>query len=173
MIPKRVHWLLKKRKHDEEDEDEEGKGKPVLIEMSGYELKDDAHKIIDWTARTLRPYNGGDQDLFWSKMPMKATPVIEDIKIGHLTKAPINPNMIAKIHNRGVDTTGKQWLSSNYAVEGKGGRIRAENDRTAGAFILDYAEPSGVWEAIDAIYNYQIALRAVQSSHRIGQLIYY
>ena len=40
---------------------------------------------------------------------------------------------------------GKQWLSSNYAVESKGGRIRADNDRTAGAFVLDYLEPTGVY----------------------------
>ena len=160
----------RKRKHDEEEEDDV-KGMPELIVIPEHELRDNAHTVIDWTARSLRPYNGGDQDLFWSKVPKKVSPVIEDIKIGHLTKAPINPNVIAKIHDRGTETTGKQWLSSNYGVEGKGGKIRAENDRTAGAFVLDYAEPSGVWEAIDAIHNYQIALRSVRPEDWTADLL--
>ena len=67
--------------------------------------------------------------------------------------------------------TGKQWLSSNYAVEGKGGRIRADNAKTAGAFVLDYSEPSGVWETVDVIHNYTAALRCVRPDDHTGELM--
>lgn len=159
-----------KRKREMEEE-EEGAQDPVLIHLTNHELKDDAHAVIDWEARSLRPYNGGDWDLYWKKMPAKAVPVIEDLAMGHVTKAPINPNVIRKLHNRGEETTGKQWLSSNYAVEGKGGRIRADNDRTAGAFVLDYQEATGVWEAVDAIHNFTVALRFVRPEDHTGELM--
>jgi hypothetical protein len=149
----------RKRNDDEDEESEEASGQPVLIHKQGHELKDDAHSVIDWEARKLRPYNGGDMDLYWAKQPIRVKPVIEDLKMGHVTKAPINPNVIAKMHDRGKDTTGKQWLSSNYAVEGRGGRIRADNDRTAGAFVLDYIEATGVWDVVDAMHNYCAILR--------------
>ena len=161
----------KRKRGDDEDEEEEAAGTPVLVHLPEHDLKDDAHTVIDWEARQLRPYNGGDWDLYWSKMPIKSEPVIEDIKIGHMTKAPINPNVIKKLHNRGTETTGKQWLSSNYGVEGKGGRIRAESDRTAGAFILDYNGPTGVWDAVDGIHNYTTALRQVRPDDWTGELM--
>ena len=142
-----------------------------MLDIPNHHVKDDAHSCIDWEVRKVRPYNGGDWEDYWGKMPRRATPVIEDVKMGHITKAPINPNVIAKIHDRGADTTGKQWLSSNYAVEGKGGRIRADNDRTAGAFVLDYIEPNGVWDAVDAVHNYATVLRQVRPDDWSGELL--
>ena len=143
----------KRKRNEEDDEEEEAKGRPVLIHKPNHDLKDNAHDVMDWVARvSCRPYNGGDQELFWANMPVKSMPVIEDLKMTHLTKSPINPNIIGKLHDRGKETTGKQWLSGNYAVEGKGGRIRADNDRTAGAFVLDYTEPSGAWDVIDGMH---------------------
>ena len=151
-----------KRKRENEEEEEEVKSKPVLLDVRNHHLKDDAHTVMDWKAREVRPYNGGDQDLYWRMRPRKSLPVIEDLKMQHLTKAPINPNAIAKLHDRGADMTAKQWLSSNYSVEGKGGKIRADNDRSAGAFVLDYSMAKGPWEAMDAIQNYTMALRLVR-----------
>ena len=161
----------KRKREDEEEEEALAKSRPILIHKVGHELKDDAHSIIDWEARKLRPYNGRDWELYWSKIPMKALPVVEDVDLDRLTKAPINPNVLRKLHDRGQDLTAKQWLSSNYVVEGKGGRIRAENDRTAGAFVLDYLEPSGVWEAVDAVHNYTAALRCIRPEDHTGELM--
>ena len=158
-------------KRKREEEEEEVKSTPVLIDVERHHLKDDAHVVIDWVARGLRPYNGGDYELFWSKMPRKALPIIEDLKMGHLTKAPINPNVISKCHDRGAETTAKQWLSANYSVEGKGGKIRADNDRSAGAFVLDYAVARGPYEAIDAIHNYTMVLRQVRPEDWTGELL--
>ena len=151
-----------KRKREEEEE-EIVKSLPVLIDIESHHLKDDAHNVLDWKAREwLRPYNGHDQELYWSKRPRKCLPVIEDLEMAHLTKAPINPNVIAKLHDRGADMAAKQWLASNYSVEGKGGKIRADNDRSAGAFVLDYSLAKGPWEATDAIHNYTVVLRMVR-----------
>ena len=104
-------------------------------------------------------------------MPRKVDPVIEDLKMSHLTKAPINPNVIVKLHNRGAETTAKQWLSTNYSVEDRGGKIRATSNHTAGAFILDYQEPKGVWEAVDAVHNYAMVLRMVRPDDWSGELL--
>ena len=150
-----------KRKRENEEE-EEVKSKPVLIDVRNHHLKDDAHTVMDWKAREVRPYNGGDQDLYWRMRPRKSLSIIEDLKMQHLTKAPINPNAIAKLHDRGVDMTAKQWLSSNYSVEGKGGKIRADNDRSAGAFDQDYSMAKGPWEGMDAVQNYTMTLRLVR-----------
>jgi hypothetical protein len=154
-----------------EEEEDEVRSDPVMIEVEQHHLRDDAHDTIDWVARGLRPYNGGDHVLFWGKMPRRSLPVIEDIKMEHLTKAPVNPNVIAKCHDRGAETTAKQWLSSNYSVEGKGGKIRADNDRSAGAFVLDYAVAKGPYEAVDAIHNYTMVLRQVRPEDWTGVLL--
>ena len=161
----------RRREEDEEEDVEVVKAQPKMIDVPGHHLRDDAHTVLDWTARLVRPYNGGDWDLYWSKMPRKATPVMEDIKKGHLTKAPINPNVIAKLHDRGKETAAKQWLSANYSVEDRPGKIRAKDDRSAGAFLLDYESPRGVWEAVDAVHNYTMALRMVRPDDWTGELL--
>ena len=155
---------------DEEDSEEEDENtRPRVLTFK--EVKDDAHTIIDWKLRaSLRPFNG-DWKTYWAKMDRKATPVIEDIQMAHLTKAPINPTVIKKSHDRGAETTGKQWMSSNYSVEDKGGRIRATNDRTAGAFVLDYEDPRGPWEATDSIFNYAMVLQCVRPNDWTGLLL--
>ena len=135
-----VNKSRKRKRGDDDDDDseeeEKAESQPKLITFK--DVKDDAHTVIDWKLRAnIRPFNGSDWKTYWGKMPRKVTPVIEDVQISHLTKAPINPTVIKKLHDRGAETTGKQWLSTNYSVEDKGGRIRATNDRTAGAFVLD------------------------------------
>ena len=160
----------KRNKSDDEDEDEV-KSRPKLIKIANHLLEDDAHTVLDWKARMIRPYNGGDWKLYWENRPRKDSPTIEDLDLSHLTKAPNNPNVIAKIHDRGCQTTAKQWLSSNYAVEERGGRIRATDDKSAGAFVLDYEEPRGVWEAIDAVHNYTMVLSMVRPDDWSGRLL--
>ena len=163
----------RKRGEDEEDgsEDEEvGRSQPKL--RSFKDVKDDAHTVIAWKLRAgIRPFNGSDWKSYWENMDQKATPVIEDIQLAHLTKAPINPTVIKKLHDRGAETSGKQWLSTNYSVEDKGVRIRATNDRTAGAFVLDYDDPEGPWEAVDSIFNYAMALSRVRPDDWTGILL--
>lgn len=161
----------KRDRSDDEEDDLEGRSAPKLILIENHLLKDDAHSILDWKARGVRPYNGGDWKYYWANRTRKDTPVIEDLSLSHLTKAPINPNVIAKVHDRGCQTTAKQWLSSNYSVEEKGGRIRATDDKTAGAFVLNYEEPKGVWEAVDAIHNYNMVLGQVRPDDWTGRLL--
>ena len=109
--------------------------------------------------------------VYWSKRPRKDLPVLEDLDLQHLTKAPINPHVIAKIHDRGALTTAKQWLSSNYSVEEKGGRIKVVDDKSAGAFMLNYEDAKGVWEAVDAIHNYLMVLGQVRPDDWSGRLL--
>ena len=66
----------------------------------------------------------------------------------HVTRAHINPNMLQKLHDRGEDMTEKQWLSSNYSVEGKGCGFRADND-----FILYCQEPRENESPKGYVYN--------------------
>ena len=161
----------KRTRSEDEEEDTEAKSQPKLIRIENHLLEDDAHNILDWKARAIRPYNGGDQKLYWASRPRKDTPVIEDLNLSHLTKSPINPNVIAKVHDRGCQTTAKQWLSSNYSVEEKGGRIRATDDKSAGAFVLNYDEPKGVWECVDAVHNYVMVLGQVRPDDWSGRLL--
>ena len=161
----------KRCRSDDEEEDMEAKSQPKLIRIENHLLEDDAHSIIDWKARLIRPYNGGDLKLYWANRPRKDLPVIEDINLSHLTKSPINPSVIAKVHDRGCQTTAKQWLSSNYSVEEKGGRIRATDDKSAGAFVLNYEEAKGVWDAVDAVHNYCLVLGQVRPDDPSGRLL--
>ena len=79
--------------------------------------------------------------------------LIEDLKMRHVTRAHINPSMLQKLHDRGEDMTEKQWLSSNYSVEGKGRWIRADSDRSASAFILYCQEPRENESPKGYVYN--------------------
>ena len=119
-----------KRKRAEAELEEE-RGTPVLVHIENHTIHDDAHSEFDWVARSLRPY-AGSQELYWKNQPRVSRPIIEDLQMDHFSKASINPNLIAKLHDRGAMMTGKQWLSSNYAVEGRWGKIRADSDKTAG-----------------------------------------
>ena len=162
----------KRRGEEEDDEDEEVEAGPKLISIKNHHFKDDAHSVIDWKVRTsIRPFNGEDRKKFWEKMPRRAEPALEDIQLGHLTKAPINPAVIKKLHDRGTKTAGKQWLSTNFSVEDKGGRVKFYDDRTAGAFLLDYEDSKGPWEAIDGIFNYAMALRMIRPEDDSGILL--
>ena len=162
----------KRRCKSDDGEEEQIKSMPKLVRLENHLLEDDAHTVLDWKVRfSIRPYNGGDWKLYWSKRPIKDEPVLEDLNLSHLTKSPINPNVIAKVHDRGCQTTAKQWLSSNYSVEEKGGKIRATDDKTAGAFVLSYEEPKGVWEAVDAVHNYTMVLGQVRPEDWSGRLL--
>ena len=171
MLKSQLEMTGPKRKRAEEEEEEAVDSSPILIDVKNHHLRDDATTIIDWKARDLHPYNGGDQDLYWSRRPKKAVPVIQDLRMSHLTKVPINPKVCIKVHDRGAETTAKQWLSSNYGVEEKDRKLRAERDGMAGAFLLDYNEPKGVWEAVDAIHNYAAVLRQVRPDDWTGELL--
>ena len=159
-----------KRKREEEEE-EGPKSRPILIDIPNHHLKDDAHTELDMVARSVRPYNGGDQAAYWAKRRQKAEPVIEDLKMTHLTKTPVNPSTIAQLHDRGFATSAKQWLSSNYSVRDNDRKIRAAEKGTAGAYYYDYAEAASVWDAVDAIHNYTMVLRMVHEDDWTGQLL--
>ena len=96
----------RKRTESEKEEEEEVKSTPILIHLENHTIKDDAHTVFCWESRSLRPF-AGEQSVYWSNMKRVARPIIQDLKMGHFTKAAINPNMIAKLHDRGADMTGK------------------------------------------------------------------
>lgn len=166
-----VTEVMKGKRKREDDEEEGHKSRPILIDIENHHLKDDAHSVLDMTARSLRPYNGGDLAAYWAKRRQKEEPVIEDLKMSHLTKEAVNPRVIAMLHDRGLETAPKQWLSSNYSVRDNDRKMRATDKGTAGAFYYDYAEPAGVWEAVDAVHNYTMCLRMVREDDWSGQLI--
>jgi hypothetical protein len=66
----------------------------------------------------------------------------------HLTEVPISAACFAKLPGRGADTAHKQWLSSNFGVGGKGGGIRVDTDKAAGAFMFGHKELMGAGEAV-------------------------
>jgi hypothetical protein len=148
----------KRKKPEEEDE---VKSQPVMLDIPNHHLRDDAHDTLDHIARRIRPFNGKNLDDFWKKRPIKALPVMEILNMGHLMKNMVNSKVIAKMHDRGEQLAGKQLLSSNYSVEAKGGKIKLDNDRTAGAYVYNYNYARGAWEVVDAIMNYVMVLRMV------------
>jgi hypothetical protein len=149
-----------KRKKSE-DEEEVAKSQPVLLEIENHHLKDDAHDIIDWKARLVRPYNGKSQDEYWTKRPRKAEPVLEMLNIAHLTKNMVNPSVIGKAHDRGQQTTGKQWLSSNYLVEQRAVKVRLDNPQMAASCHWNYEPAKGCHDVVDAIWNYIMVMHLV------------
>ena len=161
----------KRGEEDEDDSDEDVVAGPVLIDVEHHHLKDDAHTVLDWVARSVRPYNGGDQEAYWAKRPRRDEPVLEDLKMAHLTKVPINPAVLAKAHDRGAETTAKQWLSTNYSVRSNDCKMRATDKGTAGAFFYDFQEPKGVWESVDAVFNYTMALMMIRPDDWTGILV--
>ena len=161
----------KRKNRDDSEEDEEAQGMPVLINIPGHDILDDAHTVIDHKARSVRPFNGEDHNAYWAKRPRKEVPVIEDLNMSHMTMAPINPKVIALLHDRGAEMTPKMWLSSNVAVENKGGKIHLDSDRKAGSFMLNYVEAASVFEAVDACHNYNMALRQVRPDDWTGTIL--
>jgi len=155
---------MRGRRKREEEEEEGPKSRPIVIDIQNHHLKDDVHTELDMVARSVRPYNGGDQAAYWAKRRQKAEPVIEDLKMAHLTKTPVNPSTIAQLHDRGFATSAKQWLSSNFSVRDNDRKIRAAEKGTAGAYYYDYAEAASVWDAVDAIHNYTMVLRMVHEA---------
>ena len=103
-----------KRKRDEEQEDDQEE--PILVSFLGHDLRDNAHDIIDWEARSLRPYMG-KQEEFWARQGRKCKPVLQNLKDKHLTKSPANPKLIAKLQDRGAEVTLKMFHFKNINVE--------------------------------------------------------
>ena len=161
----------RKRKDEQEDSDDEEVAGPVLIDVEQHHLKDDAHTILDWVARGIRPYNGGDLPAYWDKRPRRDEPVLEDLKMAHLTKVPINPTVLAKAHDRGLETTAKQWLSTNYSVRNNDCKMRVTDKGMAGAFFYDFQEAKGVWECVDAVFNYAMSLMMIRPDDWTGLLL--
>ena len=162
----------KRRRRDEQEdsEDEEVAG-PVLIDVENHHLKDDAHTILDWVARSVRPFNGGDLLVYWKDRKTRDESVLEDLKMSHLTKVPINPTVLKKAHDRGMETTAKQWLSSNYSVKNNDCKMRVADKGMAGAFFYDFQEPKGVWECVDAVFNYAMTLMMIRPDDWTGLLL--
>lgn len=160
----------KKRKRVHEEEEEEV-AKPVLIDVKDHHLQDDAHSVLDWKARALRPFNGRDLKMYWENVPVKAKPVLEDIAMSHLTKVPINPSIVAKAHDRGAETTAKQWLSTNYSVRSNDCKMRATDKGTAGAFFYEFQDAKGVWESVDGVHNYMHVLSLIRPDDYSGRLL--
>lgn len=161
----------RRRRDDQEDSEDEEVAGPVLIEVKNHHLKDDAHSILDWVARGVRPYNGGDLQAYWEERKRRDEPVLEDLKMSHLTKVPINPTVLAKAHDRGMETTAKQWLSSNYSVRNNDCKMRVTDKGMAGAFFYDFQEPKGVWECVDAVFNYAMSLMMIRPDDWTGLLL--
>jgi hypothetical protein len=143
---------------------------PVLLDVSDHHLKDDGHQVIDFVARSVRPLQC-EQDLWWKNQPRVARPVMEDLKVSHLTCSSISPKTIARVHDRGAELTLKMFLSSNVGVETRDGKLRFDTDSLQGAFLLDYHEPQGVWEAVGAVHNYVTILRLIRTEDYSGHVM--
>ena len=161
-----------KRKRCREEDDEEVE-KPVLIDVKNHRLLDDAKTVFDWKARSLRPFNGADQKVYWENMPVKYKPVLEDVDISHLTKMPVNPSVVAKAHDRGEETTAKQWLSTNYSVRSNDCKMRASDKGLAGSFFYDFQDSKGVWEVVDGVFNYMHVLSVIKPEDYSARLLLY
>lgn len=100
-----------KRKLEEEDKEADG---PIMIDLPGHHLKDDAHSVMDKVARLLRPWMGSQADL-WKAHPRKVKPVLQDLKDRHLTKSCVNPRVVEKMHDRGAELTLKMFHHKNVS----------------------------------------------------------
>ena len=96
---------------------------------------------------------------------------MEYLKIAHLTRSNISPKTIARVHDRGAELTLKMFLSSNVGVESRDGKLRFDSNSLQGAFLLDYHEPQGVWEAVGAVHNYITVLRGIRTEDYSGHVM--
>ena len=143
---------------------------PILLDVPDHHIKDDGHDTIDFVARSVRPLQC-EQDIWWKQQPRVARPVLEDLKMTHLTCSSISPKTIARVHDRGAELTLKMFLSSNVGVESRDGKLRFDTNSVQGAFLLDYHEPQGVWEAVGAVHNYITVLKGIRSEDYSGHVM--
>lgn len=113
----------------------------------------------------------GTQTEFWKNQKQFAKPIKEDLLDSHLTSSAVNPKVIAKMHDRGAEVNAKLFLEGNANVDHRPGKIKLEDDHTAGSFQRDYVELQGVWQAVDAAWNYATALRSIRPGDHSGHLI--
>jgi hypothetical protein len=104
----RMGRIPKKSKLDETDLDEPEP--PVLIHIENHTIKDDAHKVIDFVARSVRPLQC-DQTVWWTQQKRVSRPVKEDLEDSHLTASSVNPRTVARLHDRGAEINNKMFLS--------------------------------------------------------------
>ena len=86
----------------------------------------------------------GTQTEFWKNQKQFAKPIKEDLLDSHLTSSAVNPKVIAKMHDRGAEVNAKLFLEGNANVDHRPGKIKLEDDHTAGSFQRDYVELQGV-----------------------------
>jgi hypothetical protein len=127
----------KRRRETECDDDQE---EPILVSIPGHNLLDNAHDVIDWDARSLRPFMGKQEEL-WKREGRKSKPVLQNLRDGHLTKSPANPKLVAKLHDRGAEITLKMFHYKNINVEHRHGKLKLDHQASTAAFQYDYAEP--------------------------------
>lgn len=157
-----------KRKLEEEDKDADG---PIMIDVPGHHLKDDAHTVMDKAARLLRPWMGSQADL-WKAHPRKVKPVLQDLKDRFLTRSSVNPRVIEKMHDRGAELTLKMFHHKNVSdklfvclvvclfdplncqpdvqvnVDHRRGKLRLDADGHSAAYQQDYLEPQGKFDTL-------------------------
>ena len=75
------------------------------------------------------------------------------------------------MHDRGAELAVKMFLESNVNVDHRPGKVKLDSDGTTGAFQHDYVEAQGVWQVVDAVWNYTTALRSIRPSDYSGHLI--
>ena len=135
--------IPKKGKLDEIDVDEPEH--PVLLLVENHTIRDDAHKEIDFVARSVRPLQC-DPSVWWAEQKRVARPIKEDLEDTHLTASSVNPRTVMKLHDRGAELNNKMFLSSNVGVEQRQGKMKFNAVTNEGTYLLDYAEPQGVWQ---------------------------
>ena len=162
--------ISRKRKSLSDTDSDEGHQEPVLISYPNHDLKDNAKDIIDWKARSLRPFRG-EQKEYWKKQPRVARPIMSDLRNSHLTESPLNPKLIEKLHDRGTELSLKMFHSGNINVEQRRGKVKLDEKSSAAAFQLDYKEPQTVWETVDCVQRYTITLRSVRPDDYTGDLL--
>jgi hypothetical protein len=114
-----------------------------LVDIKNHHLHDNAHDVIDWEARKIRPYMEKQTD-YWRKQRQVSRPIKEDLRNDHLTNAAFNPKVITRMYGRGAEINTKLFLEGNVNVDHSPGKIKLEDNRTMGSFQRDYVEPQGV-----------------------------
>ena len=160
----------KKKKEGLDDMVEEEELEPVVFD--GLRGMDNGVDIICWEARMkLRPFTG-DWEKFWANQPRVDHPVRESLDASFLRMDPVNGMVTMRDHDRGAPRKIKQYLKDNLRVTKTKAWVSSQGmEEHDIGLSKNYAEPTGVYEVMSAIHQYNINVWMIRRDDWSGMLM--
>ena len=158
----------KKKKEGLDDMVEEEDLEPVVFEGG----MDNGVDIICWDVRKNLPPFTGDWVKFWDEAPRVKHPIRESLDCSFLRMDPVNGLVTMRDHDRGAPRKIKQYLKDNLRVT----KTKAWVSNQGGeehdiGLARNYVEPTGVYEVMSAIHQYNTNVWMIRRDDWSGMLM--